>query len=387
MAGKLKIAFVSNRSWDLKNFRGGVYNKLQEMGYEIFLIAPYDNFSHTLKAENVDCFHFYMSNYSVNPFHEVRSLYNLYNIYRKIRPDFIFHYSIKPNVYGTLAASRLKIPSVSVITGLGLFADNKNKIIRKISHGLYRLVVKFANEIWFLNRTDKDYFTDKIKVPSHKTDVLPGEGINTARFNLCINNSSEKKIRFLYAGRLVWAKGLRELAEAAVIVKEKYPDAVFQLLGFIELFNPDGIPRDQVNRWQEEGTFEYLGETYDIVPFLQHTDCVVLPSYREGMSRILLEASSMGITVIASDVVGCREIVEHGVTGFLCEPKNSIDLADKLCDFLRLSIDERQKMGLLRREKVIKTFDEKLVVEHYKEVLRKYLGAKKDVQIVQDCSN
>jgi len=203
-------------------------------------------------------------------------------------------------------------------------------------------------------------------------DILPGEGIDTGRFSPSGGKGMEKETRFLFAGRLVWAKGLRELAAAAQKVQPVYPEARFQLLGFMEPSNPDRIPPEQLEHWQKQGIFEYLGETCDVVPFLNDCECVVLPSYREGMSRLLLEASAMGLPVIATDVTGCREIVEHGVTGLLCQPENSDDLADKLMQFLSLSREERLQMGLSGRKKIMEQFDEHIVYRHYLRVIKKY---------------
>lgn len=368
----MKIAFVSNRSWDLLNFRGGIYNRLLNDGCEIILIAPPGQNSPDLSGENIRYFPFSLNIYSMHPVKEIRTFLQLFRIYRKSRPDLVFHYAIKPNLYGTIAAALLRIPSVAVVTGLGLFADNRLWLFRKLSHLVYQLVVILSGEIWFLNTADRDYFVRKVRVPGRKIDIIPGEGIDTGRFSPSGGKGMEKETRFLFAGRLVWAKGLRELAAAVQKVQPIYPEARFQLLGCMEPSNPGRILPEQLEQWQKQGIFEYLGETHDVVPFLKKCDGVVLPSYREGMSRLLLEASAMGLPVIATDVTGCREIVEHGVTGWLCQPENSDDLADKLLQFLSMSREERHQMGLSGRKKTLEQFDEKIVFRHYLRVIRKY---------------
>jgi len=377
---KLKIAFVSNRSRELLNFRGGICQRLRDAGHEVIMIAPPDFSSGRFSEEGFQYFPFHMDIYNLNPVHEISIFRQLFSIYQKSRPDLIFHYAIKPNVYGTLAASMLRIPSVAVITGLGLFAGTGKKWLQKVSHGLYKFVIKFASEIWFLNSSDKEYFTNKVRVPGHKIYTLPGEGINTDKFKPVPRMHSGTVTRFLFAGRLVWAKGLRELAEAAEKIKITYPETLFQVAGSPETSNPDGVPPVQLEMWQKSGILEYLGDNPNIMPLLEKCDCAILPSYREGMSRFLLEASAMGIPVITTQVTGCLEIVQNGVTGWLCQPKNSEDLTDKILLFLSLSQDEQQKAGQAGRDYVVKHFDEKLVYQYYLGAIDRIVGANQKTQ-------
>jgi glycosyltransferase involved in cell wall biosynthesis len=366
-----KIAFVANRSWDLYNFRIGVVRRLKSDGHEIFLIAPPDHHSWRFTEEGFTFIPLSLNIYSTNPLKEIRTMTGLYSIYKKIKPDLIFHYTIKPNIYGTLAAALLKIPSVAVVSGLGILANHTGFSVMASMH-LYQLAAKYMQEIWFLNFSDLELFRQKIKVPAGKVRIIPGEGVDTARFTFSPGRESDGRVRFLYAGRLLWSKGFRELEQAALTIRQQHPEVVFQLLGFIEPLNPDGIPADQIDAWQQSGLFEYLGETEEVLPWLHQADCAVLPSYREGLSRFLLEAASAGIPAIATDVPGCREIIEHGKTGFLCKPKNSNDLIKVIEDFIHLSPEKRKQMGIDARKKVEQEFDEKIVYNEYLKTLEKY---------------
>jgi glycosyltransferase involved in cell wall biosynthesis len=206
-----------------------------------------------------------------------------------------------------------------------------------------------------------------------KAHVLPGEGVDTQRFSPSpYINYSKNKTTFIFAGRMLWAKGLKELAEAAKEIKKQYPETVFQLLGFINPTNPNSVSKEQIEVWVKNGLFEYLGETENVIPFLQDADCIVLPSYREGISRLLLEAAALGKPSIATDVVGCREIIEHRITGFLCQPVSSEELRNAIVAFLKLTPNERKQMGLNARMKVEKEFDEKIVFHQYLQTLEKH---------------
>ena len=372
MGAKIKIAFVANTSWSIYNFRLGLIRKLDALGYDILLVAPFDTYSNKLVAEGFRLIIVPMKNYNINPFLELKFITQLYQIYKREQPDFIFHYTIKPNIYGSAIARMLNIPSIAINTGLGMLVNHGNTFTKRIAKWLYRLAMKFSREVWFLNKSDLGYFVDLLKVSTEKINILPGEGIDTKKFNSTFLSAERKGTKFIFAGRILWAKGLRELAETAKIIKEKHPDTQFQLLGFIEPLNPNSVSIDQIETWQADGIFDFLGETDDVIPFLEEADCIVLPSYREGISRVLLEAAAMGKPVIASDVVGCREIVEDGVTGFLCQPKDVSELTNCIEKFLCLSEEECIEMGQKAREKVLREFDEEIVIQQYIETLKKY---------------
>jgi glycosyltransferase involved in cell wall biosynthesis len=203
--------------------------------------------------------------------------------------------------------------------------------------------------------------------------LLHGEGVDLDEYAFAPLPQRERFV-FILIGRLLWDKGVAEYVEAARRLRAKYPHARFQLLGPVGVDNPSAISRTEVDAWERDNVIEYLGEAHDVRPHIANADCVVLPSYREGVPRTLMEASAMGRPVVATDVPGCREVVEDGVTGFLCEAKNADSLAGTLERMLTLGEAQRAAMGVKGRENVAREFDEKVVVERYKGTIRAITG-------------
>lgn len=372
----IRIAFVSNTSWSIYNFRLGLIRRLKELGYEVLIIAPKDTLSAKLVAEGFSFQSLYLDNYGSNPLNELRTLRQLIRIYRKYDIQFIFHYTIKPNIYGSIAAKYCGIPSIAITTGLGHLFSFASPVKRKLAGLLYRFALRYSKEVWFLNKEDRETFIESSIVEEEKTFLLPGEGIDINRFKAVSSSSNSTAINFLFAGRIIWDKGLKELAVAAEAIREINPKANFQLLGFIDPSNPYAVPFEQIEEWQRQGLFKYLGETADVRPFIDNCSCLIFPSYREGISRVLLEAAAMSKPIITTDNVGCREVVENGVNGFLCKSRDSEDLINKIKTFLLLTEEERQQMGRNGRKKIIREFDEEIVIREYLQTLNKYLSRK-----------
>ncbi len=348
------------------------------MGYEVLVIAPKDSFSTKLISEGFSYINLYVDNYGTSIFKDFKTLRQLHKIYRKNKIDLIFHYTIKPNIYGSLVAAWCKIPSIAVTTGLGRLFVYKNPLVKFVATNFYRLAAYLSKEVWFLNKSDQAVFIEKKIVAPEKAFLLNSEGVNIQWFKPKRNQPrNTHKIKFLFAGRIIWDKGLAAFAEAAKAIKESHPEAIFQLLGFVDESNPNAVSIDQIERWQKEKIINYLGETSDVRPFLEEADCLVFPSfYKEGISRILLEASSMAIPIITTNHVGCKEIVEDGFNGLLCEPQHSADLIRKIQQFLSMPHSARHQLGLNGRKKVINEFDEELVIKQYLEVIGKLLRIK-----------
>ncbi|MFQ3609320.1 MAG: glycosyltransferase family 4 protein [Chloroherpetonaceae bacterium] len=365
------IAMVSNTAWYLYNLRLGVIHFLQSKGFEILVIAPHDEFMTLLAKENCKTVCVEMDKRGTNPLADLALMFRLRNIYRKYKPDFIIHYTIKPNVYGSLAARLVGIPTIAVVSGLG-YAFSKRNWLYQIATRLMKTAFSFAKEVWFVNQDDRELLLKIGIVPKEKTVQLPGEGVNTEKFAPIPKSSSSDKFVFLLSARLIWEKGVGVFVEAARQLKPKYPHAEFQLLGFLTDDETIGVTKAQMNQWVQEGVVTYLGTTNNVVPFLANADCILLPSfYREGVPRALLEAASMAKPIITTDNVGCRDVVEDGVTGFLVKPNNSAHLAEKMEAMLNLSEAERANMGKKSREKVIREFDERLVLNEYAAMLNR----------------
>lgn len=364
-----RIFLVGNTAWSMYNFRLGVAKAMRTAGYEVIIIAPYDHTSDSIRAEGFEHLDILIDNKGVSPVRDFMLFLNFLKLQRKLRPQMIFHYTIKPNIYGGLAAGLLGIKTISFVTGLGSMFINRNLITRLIEW-MYRYSFHFSMKVWFLNDDDRQFFTQKNIVSVRKAEVLPGEGIDSNEFlPVDIKNEPGAPFYFLYLGRILKDKGIQELISASRIVKKKYPQIIVQLLGFIDALNPSAITMTEVQSWVDEGVITYLGTTSNVKPYIGVADCVVLPSYREGISRTLLEAASMQKPIVATDVTGCRDVVDDGETGLLCEPMNSIDLAHKMEQMFLLDEDDRNQMGLKARLKVIREFDEQVVIKKYLDTL------------------
>ena len=357
-----RLLIVANTSWYLYNFRFGLINELLARQYEVFILAPKDEFSDKLKRNGCQYIQLEMDNKGLNPINDFIMKTRLSEIYREVNPDLILHYTVKPVLYGSMAAEKLGIQFVNNITGLGTAFIKKNWVTWLVKL-LYKYSQKKAGYILFQNRDDQKFFQkENLILETVPQEVIPGTGIDTGHFEVK-PYSKPNPVKFLLISRLIWDKGVGEFVEAARKIKSEFSDVCLQLLGFLDVSNRTTISRQQMQNWVEQGIIEYLGETYDVRPYIADADCVILPSYREGLPRTLLEAAAMGRPIIATDVTGCREVVDHGVNGFLCKVKSVNDLTKKMKDMINLSTDERREMGLRGREKVEKEFDEKIIIK------------------------
>ncbi|MDA7818286.1 glycosyltransferase family 4 protein [Sulfurimonas sp.] len=366
-----KIAIVTNDSWYAWNMRANLGRAFKNNGYEVVFICPYDKYSQNIEKEfgYIDV---KVSTKGTNPFDDLKTIYNFYAIYKRIKPDIVLHYTIKPNIYGTIAASFLSIPTINNIAGLGTLFIKQN-FVTKIAKWLYRFSQKRAMKIFFQNRDDFEMFVAEGLVDKEKCDTLPGSGVDIEKFKP-VNKIDDKEFKFLLVSRMLWAKGIGEFVEAAKIIKSKYHNIEFQLLGMLDAKTPTAISKKQMQEWVGDGYVSYLGTSDDVPSAIASVDCVVLPSYyREGTPRVLLEAASMAQPIITTDNVGCRDVVDDEINGYLCEVKNANDLADKMEMMISLSEDERKAMGEAGRKKIVKEFDEKIVIDKYLESIKEIL--------------
>ncbi|WP_028856413.1 glycosyltransferase family 4 protein [Psychrilyobacter atlanticus] len=373
--GKKKIGMVVNEAWNMYNFRGGLIKKLILEGYEVVVIAPTDKFDEKLKSLGAKVVDVQINSKGTNPMEDLKLIFSLRKIYKREKLDIVFNYTIKPIIYGTIAAKLAKVIPIAVTTGLG-YAFIKEGKVTKVVEKLYRFSLRFAKEVWFLNENDKKVFLERKLVDSDKTFVLNGEGIDTDYFKPLKETGSDRKIKFLMIARALWDKGVKEYCEAAQIIKSKHRDKEieFLFLGKVGVPNPSAVPKEYIEKYHNEGIINYLGVVDDVSEIIEESSCFVLPSYREGISRVIMENASMGKPIIATDVPGCRELVDDGKTGYLCTPGESKDLAQKLEWFINLPEERREKAGRLGRQKMIDEFSEKMVVEVYSDKLKKWLN-------------
>lgn len=363
-----KVVLVANASWTMLKFRGGLMKKLLEKGYDVYVISPYDRFSEDICKIGCKHIDINISSRGVNVISDIRLLYNLYKLYKKISPDLIFHYTIKPNIYGSFAARMLGLKTISVIPGLGSPFIYINLLTIVVSI-LYKASLNIPVQVWFVNFDDRDEFVRRKLVNEKKTKVINGEGVNLDIFKPFETNKKSKKFVFLLIARIFKDKGVYEYAEAAKIIKKKREDVEFQILGSLNINDPSSIKIGEVNSWVNDGVFTYLGEASDVRKFIAKSNCVVLPSYREGKGMTLVEGASMMKPLIATNVPGCKDVVDDGINGLLCKVMNSSDLSDKMEMMMNFSEKERRMMGKAGREKMMKEFDEKMIIKQYIETI------------------
>jgi len=371
------IGIILNTSWNIYNFRLGLIRALRQNGYQVILIAPYDEYSEKLKKEGFIYHHININNKGINPLDDMRLIYDFYKLYQKIKPDILLSYTIKPNIYSSLAAKKLNIPVVNNITGLGTVFLNNN-VSSHIARWLYKLSIN-KNSVVFQNRDDMKLFVEEKIVNQDSVTLIPGSGINIERFKANENRPyNNKKMVFLFIARLIKDKGIEEYIEAIREIREsKYAEQCsFKILGSLYLSNPTAISEKTLNSWIDEELIEYLGHSDNVQDEIDKVDCVVLPSYREGLSRVLLEAASMEKPIITTNVPGCRDVVDDNINGYLVEKQNSKELVIAMKKMMDLSLPELKEMGKKGRVKVVNNFSEKKIIDKYLSLLKNF-GLKK----------
>ncbi|MEI9918138.1 MAG: glycosyltransferase family 4 protein [Bacteroidota bacterium] len=359
----MKIAIVLNTSWNIYNFRMSFIKSLQAQGHEVHTVAPHDVYTHRL--EEAGCIHHdvKMDSRGANPIRDFGLILEFWSIYRKLQPDVILHYTIKPNIYGTLAAAILKIPVINNVCGLGTVFLKKG-LVSLFAMKLYRWAFRYPKKVFFQNAEDKQLFLERELVPPAIADLLPGSGVDLQRF-VPVDSGKNEKFTFLLISRLITDKGVLEFIEAVKQLKTKGLNVHFQVLGPKDPRHKRGIKVSTIDGWIHDGLIEYLGTTEDVRQFINKADCVVLPSYREGTPRTLLEAASSGKPIITTDVPGCHHVVINNYNGLLCKLKDSGDLAEKMQTMAGLDENVLKEMGLNGRKKVEQEYSEDIVIQKY----------------------
>ena len=359
----MKVAIVLNTSWNIYNFRMGLIKALQQQGHQIITIAPEDDYTAKLTEANCEYIPLRMDSRGANPIKDFGLTLELIGIYKRIKPDVVLHYTIEPNINGTLAAAITRTPAINNVCGLGT-VFLKNNLVSLVAKGLYKLAFAFPNKVFFQNQDDLNLFAENKLIDESITDILPGSGIDLSKFHP-LKKARDKKFSFLMISRLIHDKGVLEYIEAIKILRGRGIDAEFKLLGPKDPLHARGIQLDIIDGWIESNSVDYLGKTDDVKPFLAEADCVVLPSYREGTPRSLLEAASVCKPIVATDVPGCREVVVHGHNGLLCNLKDANDLADKMMEMAAYDAERIHQMGENGRQRVLENFDESIVIDKY----------------------
>ncbi|UFS69934.1 glycosyltransferase family 4 protein [Geomonas sp. RF6] len=367
------VVVIANTTWYLWNFRMSLMRMLQEQGLEVVAMAPADSYATRIEEAGIRFVSIPLNRRGKNFLAEGRTVVELCRLFRMLKPDVVLSYTPKPNIYASLACRACRIPIVNNVAGLG-YAFIRKGVLQLVATFLYRAAFAWSRKVFFQNNDDLSIFVEKGIVKPHLAERLPGSGVDTTRFVPVPRQGAGAPFVFLLCARLLWDKGIGEYVEAARSVRSTSAEVVFRLLGPLDDGNPAAISAKQLQEWVDEGVVEYLGSTDSVAPYFAGADCVVLPSYREGVPRTLLEAASMGKPLITSDAPGCRDVVEHGTTGLVCAVRDAEDLARQMNTMLEIGAEQRREMGVLGRLKMTEEFSETIVLERYRAVVAGIVG-------------
>lgn len=369
-----KIAITANTSWYLYNFRKNTIISLLNEGYQVIAIAPKDGYSKKLEELGASFIHVDIDQGGTNPINDLKTLFYFNRMFSKNNIGVVLNFTPKNNIYATLAATIHGVKVVNNIAGLGILFINET-IASKIARGLYKLSQRFADRIFFQNEEDRTLFLENNMARKEITDRLPGSGADLSRF-IFSPAPNDGKTRFLLIARMLYDKGIGHYVEAARALKSKYGDNVeFRLLGFLDVNNPSAVSSSDMQKWVNEDIVNYLGTSDCVEEEIAKVDCMVLPSfYREGVPKSLLEAGAMGKPIITTDNVGCRETVDDGVNGYLCEVRSTESLIEKLELIIQMSHELRLNMGRQSRLKIEREFDEQIVINKYLDAVKECLA-------------
>lgn len=356
------IAITANTTWNIRNFRLNVIRTLIQKGFRVVVIAPIDDYISYLE-EFPQVKHYNLPKLSrkgKNPFHDFRLFWVLVQMYKEIKPDFILHYTIKPNIYGSFAARLCNIPTASVVTGLG-YPFIHNGRLGLLVKKLYSAAFKKNKFVLFENDDDLLFFTEQKIVGKNQGISTKGCGVDVNYFSPINELPEASQITFSFIGRLLYDKGISEFIEAAGILKKKYPNFKFQVIGELDEGNPASANEKELLDWVEKKVIIYRGFHSDVREIIDKSHCVVLPSYREGFARVLMEAMSMARPIITTDTPGCRDAVEEGVNGYLIKVKSTADLVLAMEKFALLPLNIKRTMGYKGRKKAQQEFDDEMI--------------------------
>ena len=387
----------TNTAWNLVNFRAGLIKSFVAAGHDVVAVAPPDAYVPLLADFGCRFVPLPMANGGTNPLQDGLLLWRFWRLLKQERPDVFLGYTVKPNVYGSLAAHWLGIPVINNIAGLGAVFISGGWLV-KVVRSLYRMALGRSAKVFFQNPDDRAMFVEGGLVRGELTELLPGSGVDLVRFAPPVlplqvkldypastadkechgadptHHNDLNKYRFLLIARMLRDKGVCEYVEAARQLRKRWPNVEFCLLGFLDVQNPAAIARSDMDAWVAEGVVNYLGASDDVRVQIAMAHCIVLPSYREGTPRSLLEAAAMARPIITTNTVGCREVVDDGINGYLCKVRDATDLADKMSQILQLSCAQRSEMGLRGRAKMEAEFDEQIVIKKYLAAVREAVG-------------
>jgi glycosyltransferase involved in cell wall biosynthesis len=361
-----RVLFIVNHDIVIYNFRLELVERLLLENYEVVIASPYGKRIDALIDLGCIYIKTEIDRHGMNLLSELKLIHEYHSLIKRISPDIVLTYTIKPNIYGGIACSNMKIPYISNITGLGTSIEN-NCIIRNIILKLYYYGIKNSCCIFFQNRTNMSVFANYKKIMS-KCQLIPGSGVNLEKFKYIPYPAKDLTIRFLFMSRIMRDKGIIELLLAAEQIKIDFPDIKFDIIGMI-----DEDLHKQINAAIKKGIIEYHGYILDTRQYISLCSAVVLPSYHEGMANVLLESSASGRPVIASRIPGCIEAFDDRISGISVNVRDSDDLYNKMIEFIKMPYDDKVSMGIKAREKMEAEFSRKIIVDAYMKEISKAL--------------
>ncbi|MDR7079138.1 galacturonosyltransferase [Neobacillus niacini] len=366
----MKILVLANFGMGLYNFRKELLQELIEQKSKVYLSLPNDEYVPKLKSLGCQFVETHLDRRGTNPMNDSKLLLHYIQMIKRIKPDVVLTYTIKPNVYGGIACRITKTPYFTNITGLGTAVENKG-IIQKITLMLYKTGLKKASCLFFQNKTNLKFFSDK-NIVKNKTRLVPGSGVNLEQHTFEVYPCESQNIRFIFIGRIMKSKGIEELLEAAKIIKEVYPNTQFDLIGHCE-----EDYQQQLSELNKSEVLNYHGQQEDVHSFIKKSHATILPSYHEGTANVLLESASSGRAVLASRVPGCKETFDEGISGFGFDVRSVDSLVEAIIKFINLPYEQKKAMGVAGRKKMEKEFDRKIVISAYIDEINNLKGGTK----------
>lgn len=363
----MKIAFVTNTCWNVFNFREGLVKFFLNRGDEVISLAPIDDYTPEIEKWGVRHIETPLDQTGTNPLKDFGYMNKIRSVFNDEKPDVALCFTIKSNIYSSLAGKIAGVPIICNVSGLGTVFLVKG-LFGKVAIGLYRLAFKYSSYVFFQNMDDKELFLTHVSLRDSQTGILPGSGINLIQFNFT-NARIKSPTKFLMIARLIEEKGVREYAEAARVLFKNGDPVKFTLVGNWDEHHTRSIPKGELENWVSGGFIDYLPHSDVISQLVEDNEVIVLPSYREGTPRTLLEGAAKGRALLASNVPGCKEVVSNGVNGFLFDVKSAQSIVDKVRLYLSLSESEKLAMSKNSRKIAEEKFDENLVINTYVETI------------------
>lgn len=360
-----RVLILSNHFITIYNFRKELIKELIENGHEVYISTPSDDENFFFSNLGCKIISTPVDRRGINPINDLKLIIDYIRIMKKIKPDIIFSYTIKPNIYGCIASNVMRKKQISNITGTGATFLKKNAV-SKITKILYRISIKSSYKVLFQNIGDRDYFVDNMLVKNNY-DMLPGSGVNLAQYQV-LEFPLDDEVNFIFIGRVMKIKGIDEYLACAKYIKDHHSNTNFYVAGFVEEDRYEAI----LEEYHKNGIIKYIGYQKDIKQWIKKCHCTVLPSHGgEGVPNVLLESYAMGRVCVASDIYGSKSVIEDGANGYLFESENSAALIDCIEKFLKLSHEKKRKMGLIGRTIIEERFDRQIVIDLYMKEVEK----------------